>query len=595
LTTSRAATSDGPSAPIVVLLLFAASFTPLSHALWSGLAPIDSYNSIWAEAFGAALRRGEFPPRWLPEGFHGLGASSFYFYPPLAFYVAAVFDGLTGGLLSAEQLTAWACFVMTFAGSLGMYAWLRPQTSGWTALVAGAVYAVTPYHLLDIFARGALGEVAVHAVLPFLALSMQRAARSVAWIAPLALCLAGVILGHVAVALPIGLIAAPAFALWLIARAAPQERLAATARLAAGAILGLGVAASYLAPALGLQAASSMNFMWGPAGSAADPASWTLLNSARWPSPPLAKGMAWLGWTYGAAALVVMLLPGRAAGPRAAMARPWALVCLVAIVAYAFPAAWHGPLSSILNKMQFPFRMLVMVEFALVSAVCLALTGQRRRWGLVLVGLIGAALYVPYRHDVGSAFERAEDYPANADATIVERIRHGRLPEEHLPAAFFYDPKIMVSRVYLDGYERLPLVRTIDPAARVLAASQYPDGSLAVRLEAPAATRVVVRRFYFPAWRADVVRPGKDPQVPTSSTGPSRILTFTALPGQHVYRLHIVRTPIEKLGDGIALAALLAVLLLTLTALPNAARRLQDRFRAFKRASGLDNRHKDSI
>ena len=582
MTTRVSAPTNDPPIWFAVLLLLAASLAPLSHALWAGLAPIDSYNSIWVESFGAALRRGAFPPRWVPEGFHGLGGSSFYFYPPLFFYVAAAVDLLTGGLLNAEQVTAWTCLALSFAGSLGLYAWLRPHAGGRAALVAGVVYAIAPYHLLDAVSRGSLGELAVYAVLPFFALSLERAASRSAWIAPLALCLAGLILGHIAVALPICLIAAPIAALWLIIRAEPKARAAVAARLAAGGVLGLGLASTYLLPALALQSAASMKFMWGPPLSPADPAAWTLLNARHWPPPPLPGAMAWLGWTYGAAALGVLVLLGATPGPRAALARVWAAVCLVAIAAYATPAVWHGPLAPILGKMQFPFRMLVMVEFALIAALCLAF-GHRPRWTALLAAVIAVSLWTPVRQTVLPAFERARLYPAMKDSVITERIRVGRLPEEHLPGDFFFDPAILVDRAYLTGYERLPLVRPLDPAAKVLAATSYPDGSLAVRLDAPAPTRVVVRRFYFPAWRADIVQAGKDPSVPTSSTGPSRILTFAARPGDHVYRLHIVRTPIEKLGDGVALASLLVVGLIGLASLKRRRNSPENRFPAFLR------------
>lgn len=411
MTTRASAPTNDPPIWFVVLLLLAASLAPLSHALWAGLAPIDSYNSIWVESFGAALRRGEFPPRWTPEGFHGLGGSSFYFYPPLFFYVAAAVDLVTGGLLSAEQVTAWACLALSFASGLGLYVWLRSKTGGRAALVAGALYAIAPYHLLDAVSRGSLGELAVYAVLPLFALSLERAAGRSAWIAPLAFSLAGLVLGHVAVALPICLIAAPIAAVWLIVRAEPKARAAVAARLAVGAILGLGLAATYLLPALALQSAASMKFMWGPPLSAGDPAAWTLLNAKHWPSPPLAGAMAWLGWTYGAATLGVLAILGRAPGPRAAEARVWALVCLVAIAAYATPAVWHGPLAPVLGKMQFPFRMLVMVEFALIAASALAFAQQPRRV-LVLAALLAIAVWHPVRHTLIPAFQHAALYPA---------------------------------------------------------------------------------------------------------------------------------------------------------------------------------------
>ncbi|PIB92567.1 hypothetical protein CSW62_13900 [Caulobacter sp. FWC2] len=492
-----------------------------------------------------------------------MGASSFYFYPPLAFYFGAVVAFFTGGALTPEQVTAWACLAMSFTGSVGMYAWLRPQAGWRPALFSSVIYSLAPYYLFDIFARGALGEVAVHAVLPLFALSLQRASERLAWVPLLALSFAGLILGHVAAMVPIALIAAPVVSLYLIFRAVPGSRTASAARLAAGALLGLGLSATYLAPALALQSASSMKFMWGPPLSAADPASWTLLNSKYWPSQPLASSMAWLGWTYGAVALGVLLIVGRASGPRAAMARVWALVSLVAIATYAFPGVWHGPLAPIIGKMQFPFRMLVMVEFALISALCLALA--QGRWRVAaLASLTCVALYMPVKVAVGSSFVRAERYPLDVDVVIAERIRRARLPEEHLPADFFFDPKIVVSRVYLDGFERLPLAAPGDTRARVIAASQYPDGSVALRIKTPIATPVVVRRFFFVSWRADIVRPGNDLKVNTSATGPSRLLTFEAQPGEHVYRIHIVRESVEKLGDAIALISLAMVALLSL-------------------------------
>jgi hypothetical protein len=50
---------------------------------------------VWANQFTAELARGNLYPRWLPLSNDGLGASVFYYYPPLSFYLSGLF-GLIG-------------------------------------------------------------------------------------------------------------------------------------------------------------------------------------------------------------------------------------------------------------------------------------------------------------------------------------------------------------------------------------------------------------------------------------------------------------------------------------------------------------------
>ncbi len=527
---------------------------PMWRALGVGLRPVDSYNSVWMSGFVAALERGEWPPRWLPEAFEGMGASSFYFYPPLAFWFGAAVDAVWPGPMTAEMLTAWACLAMSLCGSAGMYLWLRGFTGRGVSLVAACAYAWTPYFLIDLFARGSLGELAAHAVLPFLALGLQAAARSWRGVAGLAAAYAGLVLAHIAVAVTVTAFALPVWAGLALWRAPPRHRPGLLLRLIAGGVLGLALAAHYLAPALSLQDAASMKWMWWPHLSA-DPASWTLFNWAAWPSRPLADAFAWLGWTYGGAALVALLILWRAGGERARAARTWSLIVLVAIAAYAFPAVWHTPLQPMLGKVQFPFRMLVVVEFAVVTAVALSLT--RKGWwrGLAFMA-VAAGLWFPAVRMAWPMRAAALAYPTNADATIAERIRHGRAPEEHLPADFNFDPKIVRQRVLLDGFDGLPAIMPRGPGVTVLAASEYPDGSLAASIAAERPALVAARRFHFPAWRASLVQPGDDPSLPVRACGVSRFACFEVRPGRHLYRLHIVRTPVERLGDGITLAAI---------------------------------------
>src|SRR5882762_6415994 len=46
---------------------------------------------VWLDQFAEQLRHGVLYPRWLPLSHGGLGSPVFYYYPPLAFYLASIF------------------------------------------------------------------------------------------------------------------------------------------------------------------------------------------------------------------------------------------------------------------------------------------------------------------------------------------------------------------------------------------------------------------------------------------------------------------------------------------------------------------------
>ena len=156
--------------------------------------------------FDASIRDGAWWPRWAMHHIQGYGYPTFLIQAPLGLYLGEFFVLLGAGFTTAAKLS-WA--VGMFAGVWGMYAlvrhWLSSPLSGgsgtsvraqhddlplsaaadigvpddrrWVplaALAAGVLYAYFPYHVVDMYVRGALNDTLLLSWLPWLFLVFDR-------------------------------------------------------------------------------------------------------------------------------------------------------------------------------------------------------------------------------------------------------------------------------------------------------------------------------------------------------------------------------------------------------------------------------------
>ena len=68
---------------------------------------------------------------------------------------------------------------------------------------------------------------------------------------------------------------------------------------------------------------------------------------------------------------------------------------------------------------------------------------------------------------------------------------------------------------------------------------------MTVVVQSPAATAIVLPRFYFPHW---VVRDVSGQLLPVKATNPGRLVAFAAPAGRSTFRLSPGRAPFELLG-----------------------------------------------
>ena len=116
----------------------------------------DARHSVYfLYEFDRSIQDGILYPRWSPDITFGYGYPLFNIYGPLAFYLGEAFHLLGLDLLWAIKMVFATSLVLS---GLTMYLFVRRLMGGWAGLIAGLVYVYVPYHIGDIYVRGAFGE-----------------------------------------------------------------------------------------------------------------------------------------------------------------------------------------------------------------------------------------------------------------------------------------------------------------------------------------------------------------------------------------------------------------------------------------------------
>lgn len=500
-------------------------------------------NLAWAGQFAEQVRAGILYPRWMPESFDGLGSPAFYFYPPLPFWIDALVSIVTVNALTVPYRLAVSTTAILFLSGLTMRAWLLRASGKQAAALAGAVaYMAAPYHLFDTYTRGAFAEMTAYAVLPVVMLTLRLTIEKARWGLPLvAAAYAALLLSHLPTALLCSITVIPAYVLF------STRTPSALLRCAAGGALGIGLAAIYLLPAMELQPWISAPEFWTSFYNARN---WFVIAPERWVDLDTMRviGSIMLAAALLASGLCVALLqlPDGAGRRELGFWVALSLACLI-LIAGLLPWFWDLPL---VGRVQFPWRLLMVVEFALLTALCLTPLAELRRGVVYVFAAAGVAL-------VPGAYQMVVDAGARIDYTHRAGALAQQDVKEYQPAGY----KFAGARYADLGLEQLKDTPAISctPAATTCSAESARFGAMRITVDSGTPTNVVLRRFFFPGWQLDT-------GVPVGPSEPLRLVSFTAPAGRTAARLERAALPIERWGWAVSGASLLLLAALLIRA-----------------------------
>lgn len=129
----------------------------------------------WLDQFHQLQSKGVGYPRWLNSSNGGFGSPTFYFYPPLPYFLGSAILTLFSGL-SLSALYHLLGFIATALSAYACYYYLRKLNVDQLPALAGALfYAIAPYRFVDLYVRCALGEHFSFIFLPLLLASIEVA------------------------------------------------------------------------------------------------------------------------------------------------------------------------------------------------------------------------------------------------------------------------------------------------------------------------------------------------------------------------------------------------------------------------------------
>ncbi len=189
---------------LIVFTLFLLSVIPLLDLSHPGL-PIthDGQDHVARIAnFYLSLEQGNLLPRWAGNLNWGYGHPVMMFLYPLPSYLASFFHFLKFSYTDSLKIIFGATYVLS---GFAMFFWIRNFLGRIPAFISAIIYLYSPYRFVDLYVRGAIGEHVAFMFVPLIFYFLLKLSRgktfSVITATLLAFSVGGLILAHNAISL----------------------------------------------------------------------------------------------------------------------------------------------------------------------------------------------------------------------------------------------------------------------------------------------------------------------------------------------------------------------------------------------------------
>ena len=488
-----------------VLLLSFWAIKPVFHG---GFFPIhDDTQVVRVAQMAQALKDGQFPVRWVRDLGYGYGYPIFNFYAPLPYYIGAIFNLLSFNALVATKIMMGLGIILA---GVSMFFLAKEFWGEFGGLVSALFYVYAPYHAVDVYVRGAVGEFWAMAMLPLVFLGVYKIFQKNSWGVIIAsFGFSGIILSHNLTAMmAIPFISLEILILFILSK---DKRQFGIWSLEFG-ISSLGLSAFYWLPAL---TEMSLTKVFGQIGGGADFHDHFVFLDQLWTSP----------WGFGGSA------PGRLDGMSFMLGKIHILSSLLALILGLFlvkevrGVVLFSGISLLLaifltNKssltiwetikpmafIQYPWRFLVfasLVSSFLAGSIIILLPKKTKWYPPLAAGIfVGALLFFNLKYFQPQTYLKV----TVSDYLTEENIKWwtSKISDEYLPKDFPL-PKDK-SEV---AWKKIEIVSGRAEVKSIFNKSHF----LKFEIEAMEPTEILINTAHFPGWKIWINQKEERPKI----------------------------------------------------------------------------------
>lgn len=505
-------------------------FHPGMHKTHDGelhTARIAAYNKAFSDL--------HIPPRWAGFLNYGYGTPLVFHYP-LPNYIGSALHVIGISYELSFKMLLGISFVVA---SVGFYLWMTTFFPTEISLTSAIAYGLAPYKFLDLYVRGAVGELFAFVFIPFILFFIEKVRKKkFIYIYIAGITYAMLIISHSI----FSLIATPVLLLYSLWRLRENEQGFNNA--IAIILIGLTVSAFFWIPALAEQKYTNSDVFIGSKYTSHFVRPLSLVFS-EWGYGPDVNSPGGLSPQIG---IVLILL---AAGGLIVRVKETSMKWLYygAVTLFFLSVFFSTQYSSIfwsilpfISKFEFPWRFTAFSSFSAAIIGAFALNSMKNKylpWIFILLLLIS-----------GNQFVKVSGYESKND-TLYESFEGSTDFGAATPVWTAGDPSDYPEKPIVIFGEDGEITNFIKSSARQ---------SFTVQVNKEAT--VLANTLYFPGWKAFV--DGKKTPIEFQNQLHRGLITFTVPSGKHSVDIVFTESPVRFLSNVISSAALIALTLLVL-------------------------------
>lgn len=541
---------------IAILVIFSVGLILILPTIAYGV--FDAHDTLvhlnWANYFAQQLWAGELYPRWLLNMNSGLGSPTFFFYPPIPYYFTSLFYPFRFGNPSIWSPLVLSSTLALILSGLTAYFWLKNITNQKAALIGSIVYMLLPYHwAIDFYWRFAFSEYWAFVWIPLVLYYTKKiVCRNRFAVLGLAISYALLSMTH----LPTTLIFSIIPFTYILFIAHGKQRSRSFVYLIFALVLGVGLAAIYLVPALSMQENVLLKEI------ATEP-HFYFANNFTWRKqfiyPNFQVFMGYLGILVMLMAIISYLAFTVA---RKHFHRDirlenfyWLTVALASCL-MTLPLSkplWR--LLTVLQVIQFPWRFNVVLTVATTALITLGYYSLKPKfiWQQKKVLIATGLLCILILSGFAMAYHNIERLKFD-QKTVIKMSQDA--PE--------YRPKWVAKEIFTQNLVHKLAKNTvkakITKGQGSLAIKKWQPRNIILQTNASTNIEIKLKQFYYPGWTARV----DYRKISVQPSQPEGLVILQIPSGKHQVKIRLEAGLKERLGQAISTASVLILLLLFL-------------------------------